>query len=114
MSSRASARRSSTEGGQPSAELLAVLRAAEKEAGQLSDDYVSTEHLLLALAAQHGRAGDALRAVGATRERLLQALAEVRGPHRVTDQNPEEQVPGARALRPRPHRSSPSRASSTP
>jgi ATP-dependent Clp protease ATP-binding subunit ClpB len=81
---------SSTEGGQPSAELLAVLRAAEKEAGQLSDQYVSTEHLLLALAAEDGRAGQALRAVGADRERLLAALAEVRGPHRVTDQSPEE------------------------
>src|SRR5579871_5311188 len=84
---------SSTEGGQPSAELLAVLRAAEKEAAELSDRYVSTEHLLLALAAEEtppARAGRALRAVGADRERLLQALAEVRGPHRVTDQSPEE------------------------
>ncbi len=81
---------SSAEGGQPSAELLAVLRAAEREAGQLSDQYVSTEHLLLALAAEQSRAGAALRAVGASRERLLAALAEVRGPHRVTDQSPEE------------------------
>jgi ATP-dependent Clp protease ATP-binding subunit ClpB len=82
---------SSTEGGQPSAELTTVLRAAEKEAAQLSDRYVSTEHLLLALAADDGRAGQALRAVGASRERLLAALSEVRGPHRVTDQNPESQ-----------------------
>jgi ATP-dependent Clp protease ATP-binding subunit ClpB len=82
---------SSTEGGQPAAELTAVLRAAEQEAAQLSDQYVSTEHLLLALAAEDGRAGQALRAVGASRERLLQALAEVRGPHRVTDQSPETQ-----------------------
>jgi ATP-dependent Clp protease ATP-binding subunit ClpB len=81
---------SSTEGGQPSAELLAVLRTAESEARGLSDEYISTEHLLLALAADNGRAGQALRAVGATKERLLQALAEVRGPHRVTDQSPEE------------------------
>ena len=82
---------SSTEGGRPSAELHSVLRAAETEASQLSDQYVSTEHLLLALAAEDGRAGQALRAVGASRERLLQALAEVRGPHQVTDQNPETQ-----------------------
>jgi ATP-dependent Clp protease ATP-binding subunit ClpB len=82
---------SSTEGGQPSAELLAVLRAAEKEAATLSDQYVSTEHLLLALAAEDGRAGQALRAVGAAHDRLLRALAEVRGPHHVTDQNPENQ-----------------------
>jgi ATP-dependent Clp protease ATP-binding subunit ClpB len=75
---------------QPSAELTAVLREAEKEAQQLSDQYVSTEHLLLALAGDEGRAGQALRSVGASRERLLQALADVRGPHRVTDQNPED------------------------
>jgi ATP-dependent Clp protease ATP-binding subunit ClpB len=83
---------SSTEGGQPSSELTAVLRAAEKEAAELSDRYVSTEHLLLALAAEKtppARAGQALRAVGASRERLLQALSEVRGPHRVEDQSPE-------------------------
>jgi ATP-dependent Clp protease ATP-binding subunit ClpB len=82
---------SPTEESRPSAELLATLRAAEKEAGELSDRYVSTEHLLLALAAEDGRAGRALRAVGATRERLLQALADVRGPHQVTDQTPETQ-----------------------
>jgi ATP-dependent Clp protease ATP-binding subunit ClpB len=85
---------STTEGGQPSAELLAVLRAAETQARELSDEYISTEHLLLALAGEaerpSSRAGQALRAVGASRERLLQALAEVRGPHRVTDQSPEE------------------------
>ncbi len=81
---------SSTEGGQPSAELLTVLREAEKQAKDLSDEYISTEHLLLALAEDKSRAGQALRAVGASRDRLLQALAEVRGPHRVTDQSPEE------------------------
>jgi ATP-dependent Clp protease ATP-binding subunit ClpB len=81
---------SSTEGGQPSSELTAVLRAAEKHAKDLSDEYISTEHLLLALAEDKSRAGQALRAVGASRDRLLQALAEVRGPHRVTDQSPEE------------------------
>src|ERR1700679_944080 len=81
---------SSAEGGAPSAELLGVLRAAEREAQGLSDQYISTEHLLLALAADDGRAGQALRAVGASHERLLQALAEVRGPHRVSDQHPED------------------------
>ena len=73
-----------------SQELVAVMRAADKEARDLRDEYVSTEHLLLALADDKGRAGDALRAAGATKERLLQAIAEVRGPHRVTDQNPED------------------------
>ncbi len=80
----------SDEGGQPSAELVAVLREAEKHAKDLADEYVSTEHLLLALAEDKGRAGQALRSVGASKEPLLQALAEVRGPHRVTDQSPEE------------------------
>jgi ATP-dependent Clp protease ATP-binding subunit ClpB len=75
---------------QPGSELLSVLRAAEREAGQLGDQYVSTEHLLLALAAEKDRAGQALNEAGATRERLLQALAEVRGSSRVTDQSPEE------------------------
>ncbi len=79
----------------PSSELTAVIQAAEGEAQALSDQYVSTEHLLLALAGEStppARAGAALRAVGANRERLLQALAEVRGSHRVTDQNPEEKL----------------------
>ena len=81
---------SNSEGGQPSTELETVLRAAESHAKGLGDEYISTEHLLLALAEDNGRAGQALRAVGASSERLLQALAEVRGPHRVTDQSPEE------------------------
>jgi ATP-dependent Clp protease ATP-binding subunit ClpB len=73
-----------------SAELVSVLRAAEREMRQLKDEYVSVEHLLLAIAGHDGPAGKALRAVGATRERLLQALADVRGSHRVTDQTPED------------------------
>jgi ATP-dependent Clp protease ATP-binding subunit ClpB len=81
------------EGGEPSgagSELVAVLRAADKEARELNDEYVSTEHVLLALSQSKARAGEALRAAGATHDALLQALAEVRGSHRVTDQNPED------------------------
>ena len=81
------------EGGETSgagSELVAVLRAADKEARDLNDEYVSTEHVLLALAEAKGPAGDALRAAGANHDALLQAIAEVRGPHRVTDQNPED------------------------
>jgi ATP-dependent Clp protease ATP-binding subunit ClpB len=81
------------EGGEASgagSELVAVLRAADKEARELSDEYVSTEHLLLSLAESKTPAGDALRAAGANHDALLQAIAEVRGPHRVTDQNPED------------------------
>jgi ATP-dependent Clp protease ATP-binding subunit ClpB len=65
-------------------ELIDLLRAADDEARGLGDEYVSTEHLLLALA------GHAKVDAGATRDQLLEAVQEVRGPHRVTDQNPEE------------------------
>jgi ATP-dependent Clp protease ATP-binding subunit ClpB len=73
-----------------SSELTQILRAAETEMRELKDEYISTEHLLLALSAHPGGAGDALRSAGATREELLKALGEVRGSHRVTDQSPEE------------------------
>ncbi|MCW3032108.1 MAG: ATP-dependent chaperone ClpB, partial [Solirubrobacterales bacterium] len=78
------------EGTQPSAELTSLFTAAEKEARELGDDYVSTEHLLLALAAAKGAPGELLRSYGADREHVLRALTEVRGANRVTDQSPEE------------------------
>ncbi|MBV9197261.1 MAG: ATP-dependent chaperone ClpB [Solirubrobacterales bacterium] len=73
-----------------SSELVQILRTAETEMRELGDEYVSTEHLMLAIAAHPGKAGDALRSVGATREQLIKAMAEVRGSHRVTDQSPED------------------------
>jgi ATP-dependent Clp protease ATP-binding subunit ClpB len=75
-----------------SSELGQIMRAAETEMRDLSDEYVSTEHLLLALAGSNPPtpAGNALRAAGAGREELLKALTEVRGSHRVTDQSPED------------------------
>jgi ATP-dependent Clp protease ATP-binding subunit ClpB len=73
-----------------SSELVQILRDAETEMRELNDEYVSTEHLLLAIAQHPGKAGDALRSNGATHEQLLKALGEVRGSHRVTDENPEE------------------------
>jgi ATP-dependent Clp protease ATP-binding subunit ClpB len=73
-----------------SAELVQIMRAAESEMRELKDEYVSTEHLMLALAAHPGAAGDALRSAGAARDDLLTALSEVRGSHRVTDQTPED------------------------
>jgi ATP-dependent Clp protease ATP-binding subunit ClpB len=82
-----------TAGGEaagPSSELVRVLREGEEEMRGLKDEYVSTEHLLLALAAHPSRAGDALRAAGASKVRLAKAIAEVRGPHRVTDQSAED------------------------
>ena len=71
-------------------ELLDVLRAAEREAGKLRDEYISTEHVLLALSESSGAAGDALRAEGASHKALAKAVEEVRGAHRVTSQNPED------------------------
>ncbi|MGB9185696.1 MAG: Clp protease N-terminal domain-containing protein, partial [Solirubrobacteraceae bacterium] len=73
-----------------SGELSQIMRAAESEMRELKDEYVSTEHLMLALAAHPGAAGDALRAAGAAHDDLLAALSEVRGSHRVTDQSPED------------------------
>ncbi len=79
-------------GAQPglSSALQKVLEQGFKEADNFKDDYVSTEHLLLALAKAKGDpVQSALAALGATHESILKALAEVRGSQRVTDQNPE-------------------------
>jgi ATP-dependent Clp protease ATP-binding subunit ClpB len=80
-------------GSQPtiSRELNQILEGGEKEARELKDEYTSTEHLLLALAEQKASGSRALlTAQGATREALLEAVRQVRGAHRVTDQTPEE------------------------
>jgi ATP-dependent Clp protease ATP-binding subunit ClpB len=82
-----------TAGGEaagPSSELVRVLREGEEEMRELKDEYVSTEHLLLALAQHSSRAGEALRNAGARKDALEKAIAEVRGPHRVTDQSAED------------------------
>jgi ATP-dependent Clp protease ATP-binding subunit ClpB len=68
-----------------------VLESADEERAGLNDDYLSTEHLLLAMAAVPGGVGDLLRSLGVTREAVLDALKSVRGSHRVTSENPEEQ-----------------------
>ncbi|HZQ27247.1 MAG TPA: Clp protease N-terminal domain-containing protein, partial [Acidimicrobiales bacterium] len=62
-------------------ELREILEAADGQRIELGDEYLSIEHVLLALADQ----------VGVGREHLLDALRQVRGSHRVTSQNPEEQ-----------------------
>src|SRR5881296_1082753 len=72
-----------------SARLGRVLQQAQKEAQSLGDEYVSTEHLLLGMTEDQGYTGQALKRLGATHERVLNALKEVRGNQRVTDQNPE-------------------------
>ncbi|MFA6508008.1 MAG: ATP-dependent chaperone ClpB [Treponemataceae bacterium] len=67
-----------------------VLAKAEAEAEALKDDYVSTEHILLALLGAEGKVPDLLKKGGVTRDALLSALKSVRGNARVSDQNPEE------------------------
>ena len=72
------------------ASLQKVLDRASKEADSFKDDFISTEHLLLALTEAKGDpTRDALAAMGATHEAVLKALSAVRGSQRVTDQNPE-------------------------
>jgi ATP-dependent Clp protease ATP-binding subunit ClpB len=66
-----------------------VLDTAETAAGDLNDDYVSTEHLLLALADEDARTGKVLREAGITRDAILGALKDVRGTQRVTTPTPE-------------------------
>ena len=70
---------------------FALLEAADKEREQLDDEYLSTEHLLLAMTDVSGGVGDLVRTFGITREAVLDALRQVRGPHRITSDNPEEQ-----------------------
>ena len=74
-----------------SAELRDTFNLAWEEASKLKDEYVSTEHLLLALAGQRNiSAGRILNEAGVTKENICMALKEIRGSQRVTDQNPEE------------------------
>ena len=83
------------EGAAPTAsrELEQLLRSAWEEMERLQDEYCSTEHLLLALAAMPGGpAAGVLRGAGVTRERLLRALEALRQGQRVTDPNPESKL----------------------
>ena len=94
--------------------LRRIFEAAEAEAERLKDDYVSTEHFLLALAddEERGPAGELLRRLGATRDRLYQALQEVRGGQRVTSPTPESTYEALEKYG-RDLTASPGRASST-
>jgi ATP-dependent Clp protease ATP-binding subunit ClpB len=71
------------------ARLNKVFVAAEDEARKLKDDYISVEHLLLAIIDEGGAAARSLRTAGAARDRVEQSLVQVRGHQRVTSQNPE-------------------------
>jgi ATP-dependent Clp protease ATP-binding subunit ClpB len=72
-------------------ELNDVLSRAADEALAFKDDYISTEHLLLAILETRGKseAADMLKSAGVSKDRVLKALAAIRGSQRVTDQNPE-------------------------
>jgi ATP-dependent Clp protease ATP-binding subunit ClpB len=82
------------QGGEPgsrmSQRLLKDLDKAEDEAKKLGDEYVSTEHLLLALAQDKGAIGEALKSSGVTRERILASLKDLRGGKKVTSQEAED------------------------
>jgi ATP-dependent Clp protease ATP-binding subunit ClpB len=71
------------------ARLNRLFAKAEDEARKLKDEYISVEHVLLAVTDDGGAAGRLLKEFGLTRERFMQALREVRGNQRVTSQNPE-------------------------
>jgi len=69
--------------------LSLMLDQAREEAGTLGDEYVSVEHLMLALTEDKGAAGSIFKEFGVTRERLMQILHSIRGSQRVTSPNPE-------------------------
>ncbi|MBW1816083.1 MAG: ATP-dependent chaperone ClpB [Deltaproteobacteria bacterium] len=71
--------------------LKSVLEAAFEEAEQMKDEYVSLEHVLLAISVEkEGLAAGTLAQAGVTREAILKALQDIRGGQRITDQNPED------------------------
>jgi ATP-dependent Clp protease ATP-binding subunit ClpB len=74
-----------------SSRLNEIFNMAWKEAERLMDEYLSTEHLLIAIADEkRGPCYQILQRNGVTRDSVFRVLQEIRGPHRVTDQNPEE------------------------
>lgn len=74
-----------------SSRLNEIFNMAWKEAERLMDEYLSTEHLLIAIADEkRGPAFQILQRNGVNRDAIFRVLQEIRGPHRVTDQNPEE------------------------
>ncbi|MFD5738486.1 ATP-dependent chaperone ClpB [Streptomyces massasporeus] len=76
---------------QPNREMLAVVADAQARAKDLGDEYLSTEHLLIALAAKGGAAGEVLSRQGADAKKLQAAFQKTRGQRRVTTADPEGQ-----------------------
>ncbi|MGP5687444.1 ATP-dependent chaperone ClpB [Glutamicibacter ardleyensis] len=81
---------SSVAQAQFSRQLLQVVSTAQEIANNMGDTYVSTEHLLIALASDQTKAGEALRDSGATRELLVATLPTIRGDRKVDNPNPED------------------------
>ncbi|MBQ7157938.1 MAG: ATP-dependent chaperone ClpB [Treponema sp.] len=77
---------------QLSGEAQKVLAKAEKEMGELKDQFLSVEHILLAMAQSDGRTGDLLRQYGITKQTILEALKAVRGNQTVDSQDPESKM----------------------
>ncbi len=71
-------------------QVAALLQKSEKEASDLKDDYISTEHLFLVLLDSSSEVATLFKAEGLSRKKVLSALKEIRGENRVTDQSPEE------------------------
>src|SRR4030066_1420118 len=67
-----------------------VFNSAEKEAEQLRDEYVSTEHILIALTEIDSPVSRILKSAGISKDKILKVLVEIRGAQTVTDQNPED------------------------
>lgn len=76
---------------QPNREMLAVIADASQRAKELGDDYLSTEHLLIGIAAKGGKAADVLSGEGASAGKLLDTFEKIRGGRRVTTPDPEGQ-----------------------
>ncbi|HEU4343477.1 MAG TPA: ATP-dependent chaperone ClpB [Candidatus Binatia bacterium] len=70
--------------------LKKIIEGAEAEAETLKDEYVSAEHLLLSMVQDSGETGKLLRELGASREKILNALVSIRGGQRITDPDPEQ------------------------
>ncbi|MEO2041309.1 MAG: AAA family ATPase, partial [Pirellulales bacterium] len=75
---------------QPDQELIKVFEIATSESGTMKDDFVSTDHLLIALSKTSSKAQNVLKLAAVTEKELLAGLQAVRGSSRVTDQSPEE------------------------
>ncbi|MEX0929751.1 MAG: ATP-dependent chaperone ClpB [Balneolales bacterium] len=80
---------SSVSGQYMSNETNAIFDKAKKEADKLEDEYISSEHLLLAMAAGKDKTGGILRDQGVTRDKIMQVMKEVRGSQKVDDPNAE-------------------------